>query len=212
MRFISNVRKYGVGIFSRVAEPTAGGGEREVRPGLTAEFQYGQVSAEELELAERHWKKMPGQTYETDEVTKTNIISRLSSYDTEDPRSLTLYREIDQRMVAANAYTPDGLARWQEGTTQRLTESKLTLKAETSDHFFLVAEIPAQAPWPRYDEFPGEAETLVEIIVQQGHNLEAALRYEQQNANRADVVQLLQERAGERREALGVPDPEFVRA
>lgn len=210
MRYISHIRNFAVGIMSKRVEYLPGGIERVIVPELTARFKVHDVTAEELEFAERVWRKLPGQTYEADEVTPTARISRLSTFDTESPENQALFREVDDHMIKEGLTLPGTRDPWKVGDAQRITEAKLADRAVRSETFAIVAERELAPPWPLYDAFPGEPEDLVAVVVSQGHNVRAVLAYEEQHQDRPSVVSLLREEVAKFDEATGAPATEFV--
>jgi hypothetical protein len=205
MRFISHYRNFAVGIFPRSVEILPGGVEREIRPGLTAHFVHGDVTAEELRFAESTFA-FHGRTLGEDTVTLTPIIGRLSTYDTENPENVELYHRIDQQMEGQP--TMDGRGVWAEGYTKALVEAKLSERAD-GDMFAKVPEETVAAPWPRYNEFAGSIDELVARLRQDGHHLPAVLAYEKQNLRRPDVMKAIEAALEEHAE---VESEEFVEA
>jgi hypothetical protein len=200
MRFLSHIRNFGVGILQSREEVLAGGVTREIQPMLTATFKTGDIFAEELEYAERHFK-VHGRTTERDEVTLTPLIGRLSTYDTESEENIRIYDEIDAKMEGT--YLPGGREKWTTGSTKKLVEEKLL--SRQGENYALVEQAPVDAPWPKYDEFQGDDESLVFVLVEQGHNLGQAIAYERQHQNRPDVIRRLEEAVQEQAAETGVP-------
>jgi hypothetical protein len=203
MRFISHIRKYAVGVVPRRAVPLAVGGEQEIVPEITARFWQGDITAEELEFAERRFNP-EGRTTEVDMVTPTPLLGRLSVYDTDAPREVERYAQIDEQMHGQPVPGRRGDT-WGPGTTRKLIEDKLIARAETSNAFALF-EAPALAPpWPKYDEFPGDAEDLLGVLVAQGHHLPAVIEYERQNQGRRDVIAILEDAIAVQQSGSDVP-------
>lgn len=204
MRFLSHIRSFAVQILEPRSEILGGGVVRELQPLLMAQFVTGDITAAELTFAERNFHAH-GRTTERDEVTLTPLLGRLSSYDTEMPANLEEYARVDRQMEGQ--YVPGGREKWSEGTTKRIVEEKLIERSKVGDApFALVEEERIVPPWPLYDAFPGDAQELVEVLKVQGHNLIQALGYERQNANRADVVEILEEEIEAARERVGGPE------
>lgn len=206
MRFVSHIRNFGVGILTRRAVIQASGAEQELVPGFQASFWQSDITAEELEFAERHFSPN-GRTTEQDEVTLTPLIGRLSVYDTEAEKEIAKYDAIDEQMLGETIPGSRGQI-WERGTLKAMVEEKLSARAASSQTFALVVEAPMSPPWPAYDAFPGEVEDLVATIQAQGHHIPPIVVYERQNQNRPEVVAALEDAAAEQAVAQG--QPEFV--
>jgi hypothetical protein len=206
MRFVSHIRNFGVGILTRRAVIQASGAEQELVPGFQASFWQSDITAAELEFAERHFSPN-GRTTEVDEVTLTPLLGRLSVYDTEAEKEVAKYDEIDEQMLGETIPGSRGKL-WERGTMKRMVEEKLVARAATSQTFALVVEPRVAPPWPAYDSFPGEVEDLVAVIQAQGHHIPAVIAYERQNRRRADVIAALEDALAEQNAEN--PQPEFV--
>lgn len=204
MRFVSHIRKFTVGVLTDRTVPLAGGGEQTLVPGFQAAFWQSDITAAELEFAERHFSPN-GRTTEVDEVTLTPLIGRLSVYDTENENEIKKYDDIDEFMVGQPIPGTRGET-WERGTMKAMVERRLTERALTSQTFAKFEEPMVAPPWPTYDAFPGEPEDLVEVIKAQGHHVPAVLLYERQNQNRPDVVAALSDLEAEQ----ATQAPEFV--
>jgi hypothetical protein len=207
MRFISHINRFGVKIFDRKVEILGGGVERELRPQLVANFQMGDVTPDEVRFAEQTFN-LNGRTTEIDTVTPTNILSRLSTYDTENEGNLETYHQIDLQMEGQP--TPNGRGVWGEGTTKQLVEEALIRRGD-GQMFAPIVEARLTPPWPRYDDFRGSIEELVTKVEDDGHHLPAVIAYEKQNLHRPDVLAALQEKLEEiEAEVAATPASEFV--
>lgn len=199
MRFISHSRRFQVLILSPV-KVIENGIEREIAPMLIAQFKQGDLTAEELEFAERKWEKTAhGRTLEQDQVTKTPLIGRLSTYDTNDPAVQAEYEEVDRVLEGKpHAKLPRGQV-WKDGDAERITIERLmhTMQLTGGADFAVIEEAVVPAPWPAYNEFPGSVEDLVEVLVAQGHHLPQVLQYERQNLKRHAVIAALEAKLDE---------------
>lgn len=211
MRFISHISKFAVGIVQPVKEILPGNVERIIVPQLTAKFKRGDLHAHEVELAARTWPRLPGQTVEVDQVTQTSPLARLSVYDSEAPMEIQAFIEMDRHMIEGNLFVPGGRSLWAEGDAKRLTEQAL-LERANGENFIAIAPPVITAPWPNYDSFPGSVDDLVEVLLEQGHNVNQALAYERQNAQRPEVLDSLERLVAEQAAAAHAPVEEFTRA
>lgn len=194
MRFISHSRRFQVLILADRKE-IINGFEREVAPMLVAQFRQGDLTSEELEFAERKWDRTaPGRTLEMDQVTKTPLLGRLSVYDTDSQEAQADFDRVDRALEGQEHQKLPRGQRWQDGDAERLTiERLLSASARTNGADFApFEEAPVTAPWPNYNEFPGDTEDLVEVLLAQGHHLPQALAYERQNLKRRDVIEALE--------------------
>lgn len=182
MRFISHIRRLSVGIQSGRNRYELGM-EQVVVPNIVAEFWQGDITSAELAFAEFAFKgELNGRTLELDEVTPTQLLGRLSIYDTENPSVVAAMEALDEEF---------GKPRGHE-SYKDLLEAKLLSRSGPGLDFRLVEEAPVPAPWPRYNEYAGSFEDLVQRVIDDGYHLPEVLAYERQNLNRVEVVELLE--------------------
>lgn len=195
MRFISHSRRFMVQIFPSV-KTVENGIEREISPQLVAKFKQGDLTADELSFARSLWERSAnGRTLEMDQVTKTDLLGRLSVYDTDAPDVQQEFDAVDRAIEGQeHAKLPRG-QKWKAGDAERLTIERLLEAARRGNNGDLAAytEAAVAPPWPNYDRFPGSAEDLLEVLVEQGHHLPGALAYERQNQKRPRVIKLLEQ-------------------
>lgn len=204
MRFVSHIRKFTVGVLTGRTSVMAGGAVQVLVPDFQAAFWQSDITAAELEFAERTFSPN-GRTTEVDEVTLTPLLGRLSVYDTENDGEIKKYDEIDEFMLGQVIPGTRGEI-WERGTMKKMVEDKLTARAETSQTFKLFLEPPVAPPWPAYDAFPGEPEDLVEVVLAQGHHIPAVIQYERQNQNRPEYIAALTDALNEQPQVA----PEYV--
>lgn len=195
LRFISHSRRFQVLILSPVKE-YVNGQEREIAPMLVARFKQGDLTAEELEFAERKWDKVAhGRTLEMDQVTKTPLLGRLSMYDTGSPAAQAEFEAIDRALQGQEHVKLPRGQRWKDGDAERITIERLLSTSERTRgaDFALFEEQPVPAPWPTYDSFPGNEEDLLEVLIEQGHHLPQVLAYERQQDVHPRLIPMLEE-------------------
>ena len=171
MRFISQIRKYGVQIRPIRTMLLATGQEQVLTEPIYINFREGDVTSHEVEYARQHFS-LRGFKTEIDEVTEVNPITRLSSFDTE--------LEAD-------------LAKWDAETKALVEEELMKIAANDNSDVLFVTPTPVAIPWPRYDEFDGSPEALISKLREDGHDLATALRYEKMNQNRPAITTALEE-------------------
>jgi len=168
-RFLSKYGRYTVGIRRQIIENYATGESRVLQQPLYAQFHEGGLRPEERELALATWV-FNGSYQEQDEVTIVAPDYRIGLLDT----------EIAQM---ANGWSDDDRAE---------VENELArLSAESSTDMILVPKTLIPPPWPRYDDFPGTPEELVQRLIDDGHNFDAVITYERSMQNRPEVLAAL---------------------
>jgi hypothetical protein len=176
MRFVSHIRALQLIIVPTAARFSNYGDRIIDRPGYVAQFTQDDVTDADVEYAEKVFVgKIKGRTTETDEVTLTPLLSRISVFDT------------DEKAIIEH-WTPD---------FKEQVERKMLAVAEQSEEFALVEAPPATMPWPRYMEFDGTLEELLDKIVADGYDLREVLRFEEQQTQRKMVIEALKERIAE---------------
>jgi len=163
--------------------------------GYIAEFNRNAITEADLHFAEKvflnEFGQIQGQTVMGDEVTPTPFVDRLSVFDTEEA---AVREQWDARTVT-DVY----------GKTtpfKQYVETYLSEHGVSHPDYRLVIELPAQPPWPRYEQFQGSLEQLVERLIEDGYDLLEVIRYEEQTGHRQQVIEALRERLRERQEEI----------
>lgn len=186
MRFISHIRRNAITIHGGRVRHTEFGDEVLI-PMVIAQFTPGDITAEELVFAERVFKgETNGRTLELDEVTPTELLGRLSSYDTDEHAEY--FAQLDEEYGA-----PSGAKNW-EGW-KAYTEQKLIERSQPGSDSRIFEAAPLSPPWPKYNEFRGSIDDLIMRLLEDGYHLPAVLEYEQsaQGLQRKDVIVALTE-------------------
>lgn len=178
MRFISQVRRFSMQV--RPERAVVENGMLAVKaPGIYADFWQDDIREHEIEAAEKRFN-LHGRTTEVDTVTPTPILNRLSVYDTVIAQQREGYTDEEREMI----------------------EQRLLARAEETGNtvFMMVEEREILPPWPRYNEFRGSVERLLERLDEDGHDLNGVLTYEisQYGLRRPAVIDALRERIEQR--------------
>jgi hypothetical protein len=138
---------------------------------FTPTQQGGFLYENEKDEAERHFS-FRGRTQHEDEATPTDVIDRLSIYDTDE--------EAEKQG-------------W-DAETKALVEDTFTRKAVSSPNAILIiSSTPIPSPFPNYDTYTGTPEELVIMLVEQGHDLERVLHYERTfGPKRQEIIEALE--------------------
>lgn len=184
MRFISKFGKMIVQVRAIQTEAYASGGMSVATKPLYARFDVGQLRPEERELALNTWT-FNGLYQEQDEVTIVPPDYRIGLFD------------------SVQAQVADG---WSDEERQ-LVENDLTKASLDLGDIIVVPRTMVEPPWPRYDDFPGTTEALINRLVDDGYDLERTLQYERDMQNRPDVVEALELALGG---MVGIPLEEEV--
>lgn len=188
MRLVSHIRKFHIQIQHRHAEQLAGGLEREIIPPVEAQFETGDITAEEVAFAELNFRGgIHGRTVEVDEVTPTSILGRLSTFDTDSDVNVAAWQALDARFGPPREYT-QGLRPFD--THKEMVDEffKDRVARGLAADYLIVTETPVVAPWPKYNEHRSSVDDLVVRVIEDGHSLEQVIAYERQNLNRPDVI------------------------
>jgi hypothetical protein len=183
-----------------VKEILGNGTERELVPLIEAKFRGVRdaggvdLTAEQLEFAVRKWdKQAQGRTLEQDQHTYTDLLSRLSVYDTSTAENVAAYDEIDRAMRGMEHTDLPRGQKWQDGDAKKIVERKLLERAKTSSDFAVFEEQPLSPPWPAYESFPGDEEERLDVLKAQQHHLPEVLAYERQLGVRPAMIELLEQ-------------------
>jgi hypothetical protein len=153
MRFVSQYKMFGMQV-RPIREMVLATGQIQVQvEPIYIRFWQGDISQAEVDAANAHWPKYAGRTVERDMMTPTNILSRLSVFDTDADHG------------------------WDD-SVKEMVEETLLAKAGGQD-FIHVPRATVPAPWPTYDKFKGGLPALLKRIQEDGYTLESVLAYEQ---------------------------------
>jgi hypothetical protein len=169
MRFISKYGGHCVVIQHDVQEAYATGMAKVVQPLIEVKFAPWQLTPYERELAIARWV-FNGFYLQEDQVTVVPPDHRIGLYDS----------IADQE---AQGYSDE---------IRELIERELIANALLTDTIIAVPASSYPPPWPRYDDFAGTNDELLERLVEDGHELGAVLEYERANQNRDELVSALQ--------------------
>lgn len=189
MRCISHIRQFCL-VIQAGRSVMEQGYEKVIVPHVEAQFWRGDVTAEEVRFAERHFGKLHGRTTEIDQVTPTSILSRLSIFDTDE--SEEYFQKVVDEANLHGLKTRDNRA-YTVDYVRQMTEEKLLSRSmdNRNPDFAVVEAVLVDAPFPAYEQFQGTAEELVERIAEMGLNLNQALAYEEQRSpKRTHMIQL----------------------
>ena len=165
MRFVSKYGRFGVQIRPEKTEPFATGEVRVLQTPVYAMFEPGGLQPLERELALAHWT-FNGIYQEQDEVTMVPPDYRIGVFDSE-------------------------LAQLESGWTDEIriqVEEELTRLAESFEDLIAIPRTLVPPPWPRYDDFKGTTNELIQRLIDDGHDLDAVLTYERATQKREDVI------------------------
>ena len=169
MRYVSRWGGYAVQVRPERTEPLATGEIRVLQSPVYARFKPEGLQPLERELALARWS-FNGLYQEQDEVTIVPPDYRIGVFD------------------SVQAQLDEG---WSELEREEVERTLLDL-SERFDDCIAIPRTMVPPPWPRYDDFQGTTETLMERLVEDGHSLEAVLTYERATQNRVAVVEALE--------------------
>jgi hypothetical protein len=184
MRFVSHAPKMRVVVVPTKKHATQYGDEITDQEGYTAEFNQNEVNESDVHFAQKVFQdefgRIHGQTVLVDEVTPTPFLDRLSVFDTEETAlrehwEAKVVRNINGEIVDFKQYVEEALAR----------------AAVNSPDYRQVIELPVAPPWPNYLEFRGSLEQLVRRLVEDGHDLQEVIRFEEQTGHRQAVIEVV---------------------
>ena len=170
MRFLSKYGRYGVQIRPIQTESFASGITKVTQEPLYALFREGDLRPEERELAIDQWT-FNGFYQEQDEVTMVPPDYRIGVFDSRTHQINVGWSDEDREHV----------------------ERELVRLSQTQHDILVVPATMVPPPWPRYDDFAGSPEQLLDILTAQGHDLTQTLAYEQAMQNRPEIVLALEQ-------------------
>jgi hypothetical protein len=178
MRFISRFGRYGICLRPEIVEAYATGMTQTLQEPLYAFFTPLNLTADERELAMQNWGgQWNGQYQELDEATFVAPDYRIGLFDSYEAQ--TTYSWTDEERI------------W--------VEEQLVAYSNRWEDVIQVPPVFVDPPWPNYDEFKGTAQALVRKLVEEGHDLEKTLAYEEAIQNRPKVIEAIN---------LAISDPE----
>lgn len=169
MRFVSRYGALMVVLRPQIQEAYATGMAKVIQEPIYANFSTYMLTPEERELALIHWSGWNGSYQHLDEATMVAPDYRIGVFDSD-----LGFADLDAE-------------------TKAWAEEQLTVIGERSNDFFAVPRTLVPAPWPKYDEFSGSVPALMRKLVEEGHDLEKVLEYEQAMQNREKIVAALEE-------------------
>ena len=176
MRFITQYPGYGVQIRPQRQRALGDGGVEVLTPGLYVNFQTIRdgsfIYENEMNEALRHFN-FHGNTQDSGEAVPTDPINRLSVFDTDEAAQAQNWSSEEKALVE-----------------QQLVEWANSVPSE----ILLVASEPIGPPYPRYNDFEGTPVELVVKLIEDGHDLQSALYYEQVfGLKRAEIIEALEQ-------------------
>jgi hypothetical protein len=165
MRFLSKYGRWGVSVRRPIEEHYATGMSQTIQAAVNAMFHEGGMTPEERELALSRWT-FEGSYQEQDEVHIVPPDYRIGIFDSEQ------------------AQIENG---WSDEIRVEV-ENHLIRHSERFEDVLVVPRVSISPPWPRYDDYGGKPAALVRKLVDEGHNLDAALTYERAVQNRPEVI------------------------
>lgn len=184
MRFVSHSPAMRVVIIGTKSHFTQYGDEITDQEGYVALFSQADVTEADLHFAQKVFTdemgRIHGQTVLGDEVTPTPFLERVSVFDTEE---MAVREQWSARTVRDVYGTPVDFKQY--------VERSLAEKAVNHPDFRQVIELPAQPPWPKYIEYRGSLEQLVERLVEDGYDLLDVIRFEEEVGHRQAVIDAL---------------------
>lgn len=169
MRFISKYGRFGVQIIPMVQEAYATGMAKTIQEPVYASFEPWLLLPAEREFAVATWN-FSGFYQLEDEVSIMPPDYRIGLFDS----------VIDQQ---TKGYSDE---------VRLEVERVLLANAALTDNIIVVPVTVHPAPWPRYDDFTGTTPQLIERLIEDGHDLDAVLAFEQSSQKRQDVIDALE--------------------
>lgn len=171
MRFVAQNSALRVGIRPEKTTVTRDGEHIVRQEGITAEFRAWSFSQRDLEVALGSFQ-FRGLYQNEDQATLVDPAYRLSTYDTDEEAE-----------------------RWGwDEETKAFVERRLLEAGSFGEVFTIVPELEIAPPWPKYNDFDGDADALVLFVHNLGLAFEEVLAYEESKwgPQRADFIEALQ--------------------
>jgi len=187
MRFISQYPGFHPQIRPQRQRALGDGGVEVTQPGLYVKFTSvldgGFVYEKEQVVALKHFT-FHGNTQDEGEAQPTDPMYRLAVCDTDE-------------LAEREGWSADD---------KTLVEQTLVARAEESpDQLLVVTEKPLTAPYPAYDSYDGDPQALVIKLIEDGHDLDEVLRYEETFGPKREQVIMWLNDAIEMRKTMVVP-------
>jgi hypothetical protein len=196
VRFLSHSRNFSVQVIEPRGHATQYGDWITDREGYIAQFVNDDVTEADVNWAEEVFVKgglAHGRTTLVDEVTPTPLINRLSVFDTEEMALRENWHERKHVDAFGN-----------EHDFQKHVEDFLSRRAVDHPDFRQIFVEPIETPWPRYLDFRGTLDQLLEKIEDDGYDPARVLAYERQSGHRPAVIAALEKLVEEREQAPSV--------
>jgi len=191
VRFISHSPAFMIQIVPERVHFSPYGDRLIDREGFVAKFNQNDINEGDVEFAERVFvpEGLNGRQTLIDEVTLAPLLARLSVFDTDEEAK----REGWQGQTLEDS---TGIYDKKE-----YVESFLAKHAEGHGDFRLVEVASMEPPWPRYLDYQGTPDELLAKLESEGHDLRRVLVFERQLGKRPRMIEMLEERLGERERA-----------
>ena len=170
MRFVSQSAPYTAQVQRHIAVALGAGLIEDRQEPIYARFEPYKLLPHERQIALERWS-FTGLPQEADEVTTVQPDFRIGVFDSQEYQNETGCTD----------------------EVRELIEAKLMDQALRYDRIFVAPKTLVQPPWPKYDEYRGTPTALVRKLVDEGHDLELVLEYEEATQNRAAITAALLE-------------------
>jgi hypothetical protein len=186
MRFVSRWGRFSIQLRPIIQEAYATGMAKILQDPIYARFAPDRLTHIDREVALQTWQNWNGSYQELDEVTTVPPDYRIGVYDTDEA-------------AAQNGWDED---------TKRFVDESLVEYAVRFEDIAIVPKTLIDPPWPNYDQFKGSVPALMRKLVEEGHDLQSVLDYENAVQGRGKIVQAIEEliRDPEAQEALAVEE------
>jgi hypothetical protein len=186
MRFVSRYGRYGIQLRPQILEAYATGQSKIIQDSIWANFSPDILTHIDRETALKTWSHWNGSYQEMDEATTIPPDYRIGVYDSDA------------------AAIREG---WDEELHQWVDEQLVDFVNRYND-IAIVPKTLLDPPWPKYDSFKGSVPALMRKLVEEGHDLNEVLVYEEAVQGRGKIIEAINELLSdpEAREALGVEE------
>jgi len=170
MRCIAQYGRFGIQYRPRKASVDINSVETVTQEGIYLQFVQGDLYENELREAEEKFG-FKGLFQHVDEATPALPTYRMSSFDT----------------MAQD---------WPDELREEI-EAWLVEAAREDSSFIIIHTTPIAAPWPAFDEWPGEPEDIVTALEAMGFDVQTALDYERLfGKRRPEIIKALEQALG----------------
>jgi hypothetical protein len=170
MRFVSRYGRYGIQLRADIQEAYATGMTKTIQEPIYALFSPDRLNNVDRETALKHWSSWNGAYQEMDEVTTLAPDYRIGVFDS-DEAALT--------------------SGWDD-ETKAWVDEQLVEFANRYNDIAIVPKTLITAPWPNYDTFKGSTASLMRKLVEEGHDLQVVLAYEEAVQGRGRIIEAIQ--------------------